>query len=64
MQASEEELRNHVNPRVADYKRIRGPILFQDSLPKNSMGKLLRSDGKTWAVNLLKLQEKEKNDDF
>ena len=39
-----------VNKQVdADYKKIRGKILFRNSVPRNSMGKLLRREMRKWA---------------
>jgi len=41
-----------VNGRVAYFKQIRGGIIFQDSLPRNSMGKLVRKEMRDWAKTL------------
>ena len=39
-----------VNSRVnADFKKIRGRILFRPELPRNTVGKLLRRDMRMWA---------------
>ena len=40
--ASEDELLSHVEHHVVEYKQIRGGILFSDSLPKISIGKIDR----------------------
>ena len=39
-----------VDARVnADFKRLRGKVIFRDSLPRNTVGKLLRRDMRAWA---------------
>ena len=32
-----------------DFKKIRGRVLFRDSVPRNTMGKLLRREMRKWA---------------
>ena len=49
-QVSESDLTEFVNSRVASHKRIRGGITFVDSLPRNSLGKLLRDEMKEWII--------------
>jgi len=38
-----------VNSQVADYKKVRGGLLFRPSIPHNTSGKLLRREMRTWA---------------
>ena len=45
----ENELVDHVNSQVAEWKRIRGGIIFREELPRNSVGKLLRREMRDWA---------------
>jgi 4-coumarate--CoA ligase len=33
-----------VKERVADYKRLRGGVMFVDAIPKNASGKILKKD--------------------
>ena len=47
---SEEDIVRYVNSRVdADYKKIRGRVLFREVLPRNTSGKLLRREMRRWA---------------
>lgn len=46
---TEEELHKFLEPRVAEYKKLKGGIRFVDSLPKNATGKILRKDLKAMA---------------
>ena len=47
---SEDDIVNYVNSRVdADYKQIRGRVLFREALPRNTSGKLLRREMRRWA---------------
>ena len=47
---SEDDIVHYVNNRVdADYKKIRGRILFRKVLPRNTSGKLLRREMRRWA---------------
>ena len=47
---SERDIIDFVNGRVnADFKKIRGRILFRDSVPRNTSGKLLRREMRQWA---------------
>ena len=47
---SEEDVKNFVNGKVnADYKKIRGRVLFRKSVPRNTSGKLLRREMRRWA---------------
>ncbi|XP_024937849.1 4-coumarate--CoA ligase 1 isoform X2 [Cephus cinctus] len=39
---SEEDIKNFVNTRVAEYKHLRGGVTLVDSIPKNPSGKILR----------------------
>ena len=46
----EEDIIEFVNSRVdANFKQIRGPILFRKSVPRNTFGKLLRRELRKWA---------------
>jgi len=44
-----ESILKHINDKVTDFKKIRGGILFRDSLPSNTAGKLLRRKMREWA---------------
>ena len=45
-----DDIINFVNSRVdADYKKIRGRVLFRKVLPRNTSGKLLRREMRRWA---------------
>ena len=47
---SERDIIQFVNSRVdADYKKIRGRVLFRKVLPRNTSGKLLRREMRRWA---------------
>ena len=47
---SEKDIVHYVNSRVdADYKKIRGRVLFRKVLPRNTSGKLLRREMRRWA---------------
>lgn len=46
-----EEIRDHVNNQVIDFKKIRGPVIFRDVIPRNSVGKLVRREMRNWAQN-------------
>ena len=41
---SEEEVQDFVKGRVAEYKQLRGGVVFVDELPKNAIGKYLRRE--------------------
>lgn len=41
---SEDEIKAFVKSRLADYKQLRGGVVFVDDLPKNPVGKLLRRE--------------------
>jgi len=48
--ANEEAIRDFVNQRVnADFKKIRGKVIFRNAIPRNSAGKLLRREMRKWA---------------
>ena len=49
MQANVEDIKNHVNSQVIDFKKIRGPVLFRDKIPRNNVGKLVRHNLGKWA---------------
>ncbi len=49
-QVTVEELTEHVNRQVADHKMIRGGVLIRESIPRNSMGKLVRRTMRKWAL--------------
>ena len=47
---TEDDIKTFVNSRVnADFKKIRGRVLFRESVPRNTLGKLLRRDMRKWA---------------
>ena len=47
---SEHDIKKFVNGRVnADFKKIRGRVLFRTSVPRNTSGKLLRREMRRWA---------------
>ena len=49
-EVDEDDIRRFVESRVdADYKRVRGKVIFRDTLPRNTMGKLLRREMRKWA---------------
>ena len=49
-EVDEDDIRRFVESRVdADYKRVRGKVIFRDALPRNTMGKLLRREMRKWA---------------
>lgn len=41
---SEDDVKNFVKGRLADYKQLRGGVRFVDELPKNAVGKILRRE--------------------
>ncbi|KAF2497044.1 4-coumarate-CoA ligase [Lophium mytilinum] len=41
---SEDEVKEFVKSKLADYKQIRGGVVYVDELPKNAIGKILRRD--------------------
>ncbi|XP_071538506.1 probable 4-coumarate--CoA ligase 3 [Panulirus ornatus] len=47
---TEEDLHRFMEPRVAEYKKLKGGITFVDSLPRTASGKLLRKDMKAMAA--------------
>ena len=59
-QVSEEDLLKYFNRRVANYKQIRGGIIFRDSIPRNATGKLLRRHMRAWAERQSQTDESEK----
>jgi len=48
----EQELTAFVNGKLTDFKHIRGGVIFRDSMPRNSMGKLVRKEMRDWARSL------------
>jgi 4-coumarate--CoA ligase len=40
----EAQIESFVKERVADYKRLRGGVVFVDAIPKNASGKILKKD--------------------
>lgn len=40
----EEEVKKLVKGRLADYKQLRGGVVYLDSIPRNTVGKILRKD--------------------
>lgn len=47
-EVTEEEIKSFVNDKVIDFKKIRGPIIFKNDIPRNSVGKLMRRELRTW----------------
>lgn len=41
---SAEQIQEYVKSNVADYKRLRGGVVFLDAIPKSPSGKILRKD--------------------
>lgn len=41
---SEEDVKDFVRSRLADYKQLRGGVAFVDEIPKSAIGKLLRRE--------------------
>lgn len=41
---SEEDVKTFVKQHVADYKQLRGGVVFIDAIPKSPAGKILRKD--------------------
>ncbi len=43
------EIESFLNDQVADFKKIRGGVLVQQSLPRTTIGKLKRRELRNWA---------------
>ena len=41
---TEEEIKAFVKKNMADYKQLRGGVVFMDAIPKSPAGKILRKD--------------------
>lgn len=41
---TEEDIKSFVKKNVADYKQLRGGVVFVDTIPKSPSGKILRKD--------------------
>lgn len=41
---SENEVKDYVKERVANYKQLRGGVIFLDAIPKNPTGKILKKE--------------------
>ena len=54
---SENDLKDYVNCKVIDYKKIRGEIIFRNEIPHNSVGKLLRREMRLWAEKIATLDQ-------
>ena len=50
LQVTEEDMKDFVNDRVIEFKKLRGPVIFTDSLPRTALGKLKRRDMKAWVL--------------
>ena len=47
---TEDDIKTFVNSRVdTDFKKIRGRVMFRESVPRNTLGKLLRREMRKWA---------------
>jgi 4-coumarate--CoA ligase len=44
MRIDEAQIKSFVKERVADYKQLRGGVVFVDAIPKNASGKILKKD--------------------
>jgi 4-coumarate--CoA ligase len=44
VEVGEEELKRYVKERMAEYKQLRGGVVFVDEIPKNAIGKYLRRE--------------------
>ena len=55
-QVSENDLKDFVNSKVIDYKKIRGEVIFRNEIPHNSVGKLLRREMRLWAEKISTLE--------
>jgi len=53
---SEDDVKNFVKERLAQYKQLRGGVKFVDELPKNALGKILRRDLRDRAVKEVKTE--------
>ena len=51
---SEEDVKDFVRGKVAEYKQLRGGVVFVDELPKNAIGKYLRRELRDRAKRELK----------
>ena len=50
---SEEEVKKFIADRLAQYKQLRGGVMFVDEIPKNAIGKFLRRELRERAKNEL-----------
>ena len=41
---TEQEIKDFVKEHVADYKQLRGGVVFMDAIPRSPSGKILRKD--------------------
>lgn len=41
---SEQDVKNFIKGQVADYKQLRGGVVFIDAIPKSASGKILRRE--------------------
>ncbi len=55
---SEQEIKDFVKERLADYKQLRGGVAFVKELPKNAIGKYLRRELRERAKQELGLTSK------
>ena len=46
---TEQEIKDFVKGCVADYKQLRGGVVFMDAIPKSPSGKILRKDLREFA---------------
>lgn len=47
------QIEEYINEKVTDYKKLRGGIVFVDSIPKNASGKILRRHLKAMSIDIL-----------
>ena len=56
----EVEIKAYVKERVADYKQLRGGVVFVDAIPKNAAGKILKNDLRALVQNEAQREERAK----
>ncbi len=56
----ETELVDFLAARVGEQKRLHGGVMFADSIPRNSVGKLLRREMRRWAQEKYDTEKKKK----
>ena len=55
LQVTPDELKSFVNGQVSvDFKKLRGPVILTDTLPRTALGKLKRREMREWAIKNIK----------